>query len=160
MNFFDFLFYFVSGIIIISASTAVFSIRVETAFKAVLSAMAAITIIFFLLSADYTAVLYLLIFVLGTGSLLLFTFIKSGNLKTNIEHGGTLTATIISAIFTALLFGSLISSKWKEIPADKPGLNAGEISGLIQSEYLLPLIITTIIIFVGLLGSSYLTRKN
>jgi NADH:ubiquinone oxidoreductase subunit 6 (subunit J) len=160
MNFFDFLFYFVSGIIIISACTAVFSVRVETAFKAVMGTMAVITIIFFLLGTDYIAILYLLIFVLGTGSLLLFAFIKSGNLKISIEHGGTLNATIISAIFTALLFGSLIANKWKEIPADKPGLSVGEISGLIQSEYLLPLIITTIIIFVGLLGSSYLTRKN
>ncbi len=160
MNFFDFLFYFVSAIIIISACSAVFSVSAETALKAALASTAAVTIVIFPLGADYIAILYLLISVLGTGSVLLFTLYKSGSLKVSMNQGGTLAAIITSAIFTALLFGSLISNKWKEIPPDKPGLNAGEISGLIQSEYLLPLIITTIIIFVALLGSSYLTKKN
>lgn len=160
MNFTDYLFYLVSAIILVSAGAAVFTLRTQTALRSVVTVLATVTILFFYLGSDYAAILHLSIFVFGALGLLIFAFLKTGLFKETFERGGSLISIMISAVFTALLAGTLISSKWQEIPPDKPALSAGEITSLINSEYLLPLFVTAVILFLGILGTSYLSRKN
>lgn len=160
MTFPDFIFYAVSVLILISASYAVFSIHIKPAITSSAVCMLIITIIFFYLGSDYIAVLHLFIFTGVTcGIILLTAQIKDNHTDKFITSGSVITAIII-AVFTALLAGNLISTKWKEITPKSPGLSAGEITGLIQTEYFLPMMLLAVIIFVGVIGSSYMAKRN
>src|SRR5438128_223519 len=140
MTFIDFFFYFISAIILISASSAVFSVKIITSVKSILTSLITITIIFFLLGSDYLAILHLMIFALGTGGIIVYLFISSGSLKENFQLSGSLLSAMVAAIFIALLTGTLVSSKWKEVQPSGPGLSVWEITKLLQSEYFLPMI--------------------
>jgi NADH:ubiquinone oxidoreductase subunit 6 (subunit J) len=160
MTFIDLFFYFISTVILVTASSAVFSFKIITSVKSILISLISITIVFFLLRADYLAILYLLIFVLGTGGAIVFLAMNSGHLKGSFKTGGSLVPSIIAAVFTALLAGTLISTKWKEVQPSEPGLSVWEVTGLLQSVYFLPMITLVVIIFIGLIGNSFMARKN
>jgi|GEM_PF-6349936 len=160
MSFPDYLFYIVSVIILISASAAVFSSKAMTALRSAAIAIFTITIIFFYLGADYIAFIHLVIFAIGALGIVAFTYLKTNTLMQTIERGGSVIYVMIGSVFAALLAGTIVANKWPETAPDKPGLSAGEITGLINSEYLLPLLVIAVILFLGILGTSKLTRKN
>jgi NADH:ubiquinone oxidoreductase subunit 6 (subunit J) len=160
MSFSDYLFYLVSAIILVSTAAAVFSVKAATALKAAAIAMVTLTILFFYLDADYIAFMHLIIFTFGALGMITFAFLKTKALTEAIERGGSAIYVMTGAIFAALLAGTLVANKWPENAPERSGLNTGEIAGLINSEYLLPLLVTALILFLGILGTSFKTRKN
>jgi len=160
MSFPDLFFYFISILVIASALISVLSLNPKKTFIASTISITLVTIIFFLLNADYIALLHLLIFSFGTSIVILFVLINSGKHREKSKLGGSVLSLMIISIFAALFTGTLVTTKWKEISAYNGSLNAFDILKIIQAEYTLPLIVLSLIIFLAIIGTKFLTGRE
>ncbi len=160
MSFPDYVFYFISAIILISAGTSVFSVKLQSAMKSAAIALSGIAILFFSLCADYIAGLHLLVFIFGGFGIIIFVSLKTDLYKEPLAGGGSVIYVMICAVFAALLTGALVSNKWPESAPERPGLSAGEITGLINSGYMLPLLVTALILFLAILKTSKMRGES
>jgi NADH-quinone oxidoreductase subunit J len=160
MNLFDFLFYLISAIILVSAAAASFSLKVKTAFLCNLLALIAATSIYLFLNLDYLALLHLFIYTIAVSLVILFAAANCGQLDSIEVQKSRLTSVVTVSLFSALTAGNLVSTKWKEIPLRSDTLPSLEITRLLQMEYLLPLFLLAMILTVVITGNSYIIRKE
>ncbi len=163
MNLFDIIFYGTAIITIGSAGVVVFSRNVAYAAFSLLFTFSGAAIIYVLLNADFIAVTQLLIYVGGILILLIFGVMLTTNM-TNVELTTqtlkALPATIITAVISALLVSTMISTRWVQKEPMNQDTTIMQIGELLLTKYLLPFEVASIVLLVAMMGAAFLARRN
>ena len=163
MNLFDIIFYVTAIITIGSAGVVVFSRNIAYAAFALLFTFSGAAIIYVLLNADFIAVTQLLIYVGGILVLLIFGVMLTTNL-TNVDLNAqtlkALPATIVTAVVSALLVSTMVSTRWVQKEPMNPDTTITQIGELLLTKYLLPFEVASIILLVAMVGAAFLARRS
>jgi NADH-quinone oxidoreductase subunit J len=163
MNLFDIIFYVTAVITIGSAGVVVFSRNIAYSAFALLFTFSGAAVIYVLLNADFIAVTQVLIYVGGILILLIFGVMLTTNV-TNVELQTqtlkALPATMVTAIISALLVSTMISTRWKQSDPMMPDATIKQIGELLLTRYLLPFEVASIVLLAAMIGAAYLARRN
>jgi len=163
MNLFDIIFYVTAIITIGSAGVVVFSRNIAYAAFALLFTFSGAAIIYVLLNADFIAVTQLLIYVGGILVLLIFGVMLTTNL-TNVDLNAqtlkALPATIVTAVVSALLVSTMVSTRWVQKEPMSPDTTITQIGELLLTKYLLPFEVASIVLLVAMVGTAFLARRS
>ena len=119
--------------------------------------------LFTILSAASIAFIYLILFGFGITALFFFVFNhKSDSIsgKDAVKIEISLLPVIMTGVSAALLTGIIVTTRWKEIPASENNFSFSNVSELLISKYSLPLLITSIAIFIVIIGAFYLIGQE
>ena len=163
MTLFDVIFYATAVITIGSAGIVVFSRNIAYAAFALLFTFSGAAIFYVLLNADFIAVTQVLIYVGGILILLIFGVMLTTNLtdvELNTQTLKALPATIVTAVISALLVSTMISTRWVQKEPMNPDTTIKQIGELLLTRYLLPFEVASIVLLVAMVGAAFLARRN
>ena len=158
MNFTDILFIVLSLSIVVSICVALFSPYSSGRLKYHIIPLVLIPIVFFLIGADFTGLIQLLIVSATTAAVLYVNLRNSGEGKITTQFNGGFGGVVSAGIFSALLAASFLTVKWKEIPngGNLPG--AFEFARIFQTDYVLILFLIALLIFSVVTGTALMMK--
>ena len=164
MNLIDIVFYFFAVVIIVSAGIVVFSRNIIHSAFSLLFTFFGIAGIYVLLSADFLAVVQLLIYVGGILVLLVFGVMLTNKVvNIDIKTGTlqTLPAAILVSMIAGTLCGIFYVTNWFKVEhvQENPTTidNLGE---MFLTTYLLPFELASVILVVALTGAAMIARRE
>jgi NADH-quinone oxidoreductase subunit J len=163
MTLFDIIFYATALVTIGSAGIVVFSRNIIYAAFALLFTFSGAAMIYVLLNADFIAVTQVLIYVGGILILLIFGVMLTTNLTNvdlNTQTLKALPATVVTAVASALLVSTMMSTRWVQKEPMNPETTITQIGELLLTKYLLPFEIVSIVLLVALVGAAFLARRS
>lgn len=160
------LFYAVSALTLVSSAVVVFSKSIVRAAFSLLFSFLGIGLLYALLSADFLAVIQLMLYVGGILVLILFAIM----LTDTGGKGGTDQGEPQPRLPAVLLCGSLfcglavliVRAPWKEIPGVEAVFapTSRTIGEALLGAYLLPFEVVSVLLLVGLIGAAMVVRRE
>jgi len=82
------------------------------------------------------------------------------NVELQTQTLKALPATMITAIISALLVSTMISTRWKQSDPMITDATIKQIGELLLTRYLLPFEVASIVLLAAMIGAAYLARRN
>jgi NADH-quinone oxidoreductase subunit J len=164
MNLFDIVFYFFAAVILFSAGIVVFSRNVIHSAFSLLFTLFGIAGIYVLLSADFLAVLQLLIYVGGILILLVFGVMLTNKvISVDIKTGTlqTLPAALLASMMAGTLCGIFYGTNWFALQnPPETGTTITDLGEMFLTSYLLPFEVASVVLVVALIGAAMIARRD
>ncbi|MBU2494030.1 MAG: NADH-quinone oxidoreductase subunit J [Bacteroidetes bacterium] len=163
MNLYDIIFYLFAAVTLLSAVVVVTSKNVIYSAFSLMFTFFGVSGLYVLLGADFLAIVQVMVYVGGILILLLFGVMLTNKI-TNVEiKTGTvkmIPASIIMAIFGALIIALLTGTEWKSYPSEVPFTTAYDIGSLLITKYVLIFELLGILLLVALIGAASIARRG
>ena len=163
MSLYDLIFYLFAAITVVSGIIVVNAKNIVHAAFAMLLTFFGVAGIYVLLGADFLAVVQIMVYVGGILILLLFGVMLTNKI-TNVEiRSGSIQvipAIIGLAVFAAILFSIMTSTKWKSEQFDIPFTTTYQIGEVLLSEYVLIFELFGILLLIALIGAASIARRD
>jgi len=163
MNYYDIIFYAFAALTLFSAAIMVFSKNIIYSAVGLLFSFFGVAGIYVMLSADFVAIVQILIYVGGILVLLLFGVMLSQkiegiNINTSALQFWPALLVVSGVLF--VLIRVLLGTEWPTV-APKDFLPTTKTLGtLIMTEYLIPFEIISVLLLGALVGAAYIARKD
>jgi NAD(P)H-quinone oxidoreductase subunit 6 len=166
MNDFSFLplvFYLLAGITVISAAGVAFSNNIVYSAFALMGTLLGGAGLFVLLTADFVAVIQVLIYVGGILVLMLFAVMlthRVGDMRVSNRALGRLPALLIIVAVGAVMSRAVLTTAWHAV---EPGAGEPTTYGIGESflsEFVLPFELASMVLLAALIGAVVLSRKE
>lgn len=164
MTLFDLVFYFFALVILFSAGIVVFSRNIIHSAFSLLFTFFGVAGIYVLLSADFLAVLQLLIYVGGILILLVFGVMLTNKIINVDIKTGTLQilpAALLVSMMAGTLCGIFYATDWfvvQNLPEATTTIN--DLGKMFLTSYVLPFEIASVILVVALIGAAMIARRE
>jgi NADH:ubiquinone oxidoreductase subunit 6 (subunit J) len=158
-----FSFYFVTALVLISALVATFAPNIIGSSFALFFTLLGMAGFYFLLGADFLALVQIIVYVGGILVLLLFAVLLTSR---TVEHLRLETRrTYLIAVLGGLALGAVLvpavlGAHWASAPLQPAEPSTAAIGHLLLTRYLLPFEFSSVILLVALIGASYLVRRR
>ena len=163
MGLYDLIFYLFAAITVVSGLIVVNAKNIVHAAFAMLLTFFGVAGIYVLLGADFLAVVQIMVYVGGILILLLFGVMLTNKI-TNVEiRSGSIQvipAIIGLAVFAAILFSIMTSTKWRSEQFDIPFTTTYQIGEVLLSEYVLIFELFGILLLIALIGAASIARRD
>lgn len=163
MGLYDLIFYLFAAITVVSGIIVVNAKNIVHAAFAMLLTFFGVAGIYVLLGADFLAVVQIMVYVGGILILLLFGVMLTNKI-TNVEiRSGSIQvipAIIGLAVFAAILFSIMTSTKWRSEQFDIPFTTTYRIGEVLLSEYVLIFELFGILLLIALIGAASIARRD
>ncbi len=150
------LFYVLAAVIVISAIMSARSTNlVHSAFFMILSFLG-IAGIYLTLSADFLAVVQVLIYVGAISVLMVFGVMltRRGNIKeSNLFNKYRVAATVVACALFVVMAGSAVMTQWKLSDVAPPETTVEQIAALLMGDYVIPFEAAGVMLLMALIGS-------
>jgi NADH-quinone oxidoreductase subunit J len=163
MTTFDFVFYVVAILTVLSAAAMVFSKNLIHCAVGLLFAFLGVAGIYVLLAADFLAAVQILIYVGGILVLLLFGVMLSQRITGVQLQTGTLQllpALLACGAIFAILMQLALKTRWAQATISEVMPTSRTIGNLLMTEYLLPFEIISILLLAALVGAAFIARRE
>jgi NADH-quinone oxidoreductase subunit J len=163
MGLYDLIFYLFAAITVVSGIIVVNAKNIVHAAFAMLLTFFGVAGIYVLLGADFLAVVQIMVYVGGILILLLFGVMLTNKI-TNVEiRSGSIQvipAIIGLAVFAAILFSIMTSTKWRSEQFEIPFTTTYQIGEVLLSEYVLIFELFGILLLIALIGAASIARRD
>jgi len=163
MGLYDIIFYLFAAITIVSGILVVNSKNIVHAAFSMLLTFFGVAGIYVLLGADFLAIVQIMVYVGGILILLLFGVMLTNKI-TNVEiRSGSIQiipAIIGLAVFAAILFSIMTSTKWKTEQYEIPFTTSYQIGEILITEYVLIFELLGILLLIALIGAASIARRD
>jgi NADH-quinone oxidoreductase subunit J len=163
MGLYDLIFYLFAAITVVSGIIVVNAKNIVHAAFAMLLTFFGVAGIYVLLGADFLAVVQIMVYVGGILILLLFGVMLTNKItNVDIRSGSiqVIPAIIGLAVFAAILFSIMTSTKWKSEQFDIPFTTTYQIGEVLLSEYVLIFELFGILLLIALIGAASIARRD
>lgn len=159
-----FSFYLFGGLAVGASVAIVLTESIVRAAAWLLAALVACAGLYFLLAANFLAVIQLIVYAGGILVLIVFGILltaRSAQMRFTPslrERGATLLA--VTALFVGMV-SVLLSAPWPALPTPRPALEATEtraIGRALLTDYLLPFEVLSVLLLAAMIGAAYLAR--
>lgn len=160
---YTFMFFAVSALILVSSAVVALSRSIIYSAFSLLFAFMGVGLIYAMLSADFLAIVQLLLYVGGILVLILFAVMLTNEIdaakRSNQSSSKGLAVVTAAAVFCVLAAATLAS--WKGPAAEPPfGPTTANIGNSLLSAYLLPFEVVSVLLVAGLIGAVVVARKE
>lgn len=163
MNTYDLIFYIFALVIISSGLIVVLARNIVYSAFALLFTFFGVAGIYVLLSADFLAIVQIIIYVGGILILIIFGVMltnKITNVEIKTESVQIIPATLIVGILSGLLLAALTKTEWRKTEPNLVDNTVTDIGRLLIGDYVLLFELAGIILLVALIGSVMIARKE
>jgi NAD(P)H-quinone oxidoreductase subunit 6 len=158
------MFYAVSALILASAAAVALSRNIIYSAFGLLFAFMGVGMIYAMLSADFLAVVQLLLYVGGILVLILFAVMMTNEIdaaRRSNRSASTVLAALTAAGVFCILAVAAVCAPWKAPVAEPPfAPTTATIGNSLLSAYLLPFEVVSVLLVVGLIGAVVVARKE
>ncbi len=164
MGLYDIIFYCFALVTLVSAGIVVFSRNIVYSAFSLLFTFFGVAGIYVLLSADFLAVVQLLIYVGGILVLIIFGVMLTQNavsvdIKTSTMQ--KLPASILAAMLAGSLCGIFYVTDWTVIAgASETNTATYGLGEMFMTSYLLPFEVASVVLLVALVGAALIARRE
>lgn len=161
-----FAFYLFAGLSLISALAIVFSRNIVRSAVWLLGTLTGVACLYFLLNANFIAVIQLIVYAGGTLILIVFGVMLTS--KSPWAHFSATRGQIFAASIVAILLGGgmcalMLQNDWTSGPASKELVRSPlveEIGKALLTDYLVPFEVASVLLLVVMIGAAYLARPE
>jgi NAD(P)H-quinone oxidoreductase subunit 6 len=161
MTLVDLVFYGVALVTIASAAYAVFTRNIVRAVFALLATFFGMAVLYGMLSADFVAIIQVLVYVGGILVLLLFAVMLTGNIETakrSSRSGGLIIGVLAGVALLILLIPLMLNAPWLQAEAAVYSPTTAVIGEALLKEALLPFEILSIVLLGIVIGAVVIAR--
>ena len=159
----DVLFYLLALLVLGSAMIVAFSRNIVHSAFALLFTFMGVAGLYAYLSADFVAVIQMLVYVGGILVLILFAVMLTGQIRdvriTNVS-AGVLAGGMLLILLLLLLVGVAVHTEWAAEPLGAAAPTTSKIGDALLTEYLLPFEVISVVLIAALIGAVTLIRKE
>ncbi|MFQ5753440.1 MAG: NADH-quinone oxidoreductase subunit J, partial [bacterium] len=159
MNLYDIIFYAFAALTIFSATVMVFSRNVIYSAVGLLFTFFGVAGIYVLLSADFLAVVQILIYVGGILILLLFGVMLSQKVTSVELRTGTLQllpALLVVGSVLIILLRMVFKTSWNTLKVVDFNPTSKPIGNLLMTDFLIPFEIASVLLLTALIGAAFI----
>lgn len=159
-------YYFLAGLIIISASVVVFSKNVMYAAFALLFTLFGVAGLFVLLNADFLAITQIMIYIGGILVLIVFGIMLTSKVTGVNVKTGTLSkfqriiAGLLALIFCISLIVIFNSTSWYLSNVQPPQSTINLIGNELLTNYLLAFEAASVLLLIAIIGAALIARRK
>jgi NADH-quinone oxidoreductase subunit J len=157
------LFYSVAGPLVIAAIGICFSKNIVRMAVWLFVALSFVSILYFMLAANFLGALQLIVYVGGTLVLLVFGVMLTSK-SPWVKFATPKIELAVAAIVCLALFGSLAivlaGTAWKQAPSVVPGVAMAEFGKRLITTYLVPFEVAGVLLFIVMVGAAHLARPE
>jgi NADH-quinone oxidoreductase subunit J len=162
MSIYNLIFYLFAAVTLLSAFFVVTSRNIVHAAFYLLFTFFGVAGIYVMLSADFVAIVQLIIYVGGILILLIFGVMLTNKItqveiKTGTIH--TLPAAIGVGLFTGIVGAVILNTEWLVVDAKMPESTLSVIGTMLVDEYVLIFELLGILLLVALIGAASMARR-
>ncbi|MBW1807360.1 MAG: NADH-quinone oxidoreductase subunit J [Deltaproteobacteria bacterium] len=157
----DLVFYGVALVTIASAGYAVFTRNIVRAVFALLATFFGMAVLYGMLSADFVAVIQVLVYVGGILVLLLFAVMLTGNIEDaprSSRSGGLIIGLLTGVALLTLLIPLMLNAPWLQVESAIYSPTTAAIGEAILKEALLPFEVLSIVLLGIVIGAVVIAR--
>lgn len=157
----DLLFYLVAVITISSGAYAVFTRNIVRAVFSLLGTFLGIAALYGFLSADFIAVIQILVYVGGILVLMLFAVMLTGNIESasrSSRSGGWFFGLIAGGSLLIMLITLALRTPWKQIDPDGYSPTTSKLGHALLNDGLLPFELLSIVLLGVVIGAVVVAR--
>ncbi|MBP9123440.1 MAG: NADH-quinone oxidoreductase subunit J [Ignavibacteriaceae bacterium] len=163
MELFDLFFYLFASVIVISGAVTVLNKNLIYAAFALLILLSSVAAMFFILGAEFLAMVQILIYVGGVLILIVFGIMLTGQVK-SVPMRENFVYLLIAAVFTGLLCGLLVTGITARpdmtLSADIASTPIKMLGNLLISKYYLIFGMLGVLLLVILIAAAGMARNN
>lgn len=152
----------IAAVTVVSAAVVAFSKNIIHSAVALLGVFGGVFGLFILLSADFVAIVQLVIYIGGILVLILFAVMLTTDIA-KVRITNTPMSPVIAAVFaillSALIFKTYRSAAWPMNSDLKFVSTTSQIGNLLLTKYLLPFEIVSLLLVLIMIGSIVLARR-
>jgi NADH-quinone oxidoreductase subunit J len=156
-------FFVFATIAVLGAAGTAFSKNLVYSAFALLASLFGAAALFAWLSADYLAIIQLIVYIGGILVLFLFAVMLTNKI-TDVKHSNPTIGTTPAAAVTASLLFALgyvaVKTPWKTVPSPVHQETTAKIGDLLLTTYLLPFEALSVLILGALVGAVIMARKE
>jgi NADH-quinone oxidoreductase subunit J len=159
----DVLFYLLALLVLGSALIVAFSRNIVHSAFALLGTFLGVAGMYAYMSADFLAVIQLLVYVGGILVLILFAVMLTGftrNVRVTNFSAGVVSGLLLLVLVLVLLVGVALRTDWGTQPLQDPQPTTARIGDALLSEYVLPFEVISVVLIAALIGAVTLIRKE
>lgn len=163
MTTFDFAFYALAALTLLSATIMVFARNLMRCAVGLLFAFFGVAGVYVLLAADFLAAVQVLIYVGGILVLLLFGVMLSQKIAGVPLRTGTVQlapALLAGGGVFAILLQLALKTTWPQKTAAEMTPTSRAIGQLLMTEYLIPFEIISVLLLAALIGAAFIARRT
>lgn len=156
-------FFVTCGVVVISALIAVFARSVINAAFALFFTLCGMAGFYFLLSADFLAIVQIVVYAGGILVLLLFGILLTHRTLEELgieKRTAYIAGSVAGLAFYLILVFIIALGVWHQVPPKPMQPTTATIGKLLLTKYLLPFEISSITLLAALIGSAYLVRRK
>ncbi len=157
------LFYFVATAIVVSSLGICFSKNIVRMAVWLFISLGSVSLIYFMLAANFLGAIQLIIYAGGTLILLVFGVMltsKSPWARFDIKPIEWISATGVCAGLFVCLFIILGRAVWNSTQTIIPGATVRDIGRQLMTEYLVPFEVAGVLLFIVMVGAAHLARQE
>lgn len=157
------MFYLTAGVVACSAIGVVVSTNIVRTAVFLLGTLGGAAGLYFLLDANFIAVVQLIVYAGGTLVLMIFGIMltsKSPWVKLNPTRGQVVVAVIVSGLIFVGLMMLVLQADWpagSELTGSPPVAKLGE---ALLKDYLVPFEVASVLLLVVMIGAAYMARPE
>lgn len=163
MNYYDIVFYLFALITVISAAFVVTTRNVVYSAFFLLFTFFGVAGIYALLTADFIAVVQIMVYVGGILILLIFGVMLTNKI-TNVEIRTGTVHLLPAAIAIGILMGAVISimvwTEWRIAPSTIPITTTKDLGALLITDYVLVFELLGLLLLIALIGAASIARRD
>ena len=159
----DFVFFFVSGLTLLSAGGVAFSRNIVYSAFSLMGTFLGVAGIYVFLAADFIALVQVLIYVGGILVLLLFAVMlthRIADVRISNRAVCTIPALLILGIAGLILGRAILGASWHAVEVRPPSPTTANIGNLFLTDYILPFELASVVLLAALIGAVVLSRKE
>lgn len=157
------MFYAIAGPLVIAAIGICFSKNIVRMAVWLFVALSFVSILYFMLAANFLGALQLIVYVGGTLVLLVFGVMLTSK-SPWVKFATPKVELLVSAVVCLALFGSLAivltRTGWQQAPSVVPGASMSELGRRLITTYLVPFEVAGVLLFIVMVGAAHLARPE
>jgi len=156
-------FYVVAILAVVGGLSMVTAANMVRSALSLVLALASVAIVFLLLSADFLAMVQVLIYVGAIMVLMLFAIMltpQQVELPAMAEQGQHVAAGLVAAAIAAISLYAIFSHPWNLRPTPLNVPTSNQIGELMMSTYVLPFEIASLLLTAGMIGAIVIARED
>lgn len=157
------LFYFLAGGAVLSGLGVCVSQNIVRMATWLFLTLSMVSMLYFLLAANFLGVIQLIVYAGGTLVLLIFGVMltsKSPWARFECGAGELVGAAAVCGLLLGCLVAVLTAVSWNTVQAAVPGTSVADIGRRLLTQYLVPFEVAGVLLFVVMVGAAHLARQQ
>ena len=157
------MFYTFAGIAVVSAIGVCVSQRIVRMAVWLFFSLTAVSVMYFLLAANFLAALQLIVYVGGVLVLLLFGVMLTGSgpwARFTVSRGQLITAGVTCVVLLACFVVALLGADWGQLVSVHEGASVEALGRRLITTYVFPFEIAGVLLMIVMVGAAHLARSE